>query len=118
MKRYIGCPVERRKQRTRMKVRGQGKHRLTVFRSGRYIYAQIIDDAQHHTIAAASSKEKAAASLASKSNCSAAEWVGRMIAERGTEKGIKDVVFDRGSYRFHGRVKALADSARTGGLQF
>ncbi len=118
LRRYVGCKEERRKNRTRMAVRNQGKPRLCVFRSGRYIYAQIIDDTIHHTVASASSKEKEASSLASISNCQAAEWVGKLVAERGLARGVTSVVFDRGGNRFHGRVKALADSARSSGLVF
>jgi len=115
--RYIRSSSQRRKNRTRMAVRASQKPRLSVFRSGRYIYAQIIDDSHHRTIACASSIEKDC-SLLSRSNCLAAEWVGKKIAERGLAAGIEKVVFDRGGYKFHGRVKALADSARAVGLDF
>ena len=115
--RYVRSSSERRKNRTRMAVRSAQKPRLSVFRSGRYIYAQIIDDAQHRTLVCASSIEKEC-SLTSRSNCLAAEWVGKKIAERGLAAGIGKVVFDRGGYKFHGRVKALAESARLIGLDF
>jgi large subunit ribosomal protein L18 len=115
--RYISSSSQRRKNRTRMAVRSAQKPRLSVFRSGRYIYAQIIDDSKHCTIVSASSIEKEC-DLTSRSNCLAAEWVGKKIAERGLAAGLEKVVFDRGGYKFHGRVKALADSARSIGLNF
>jgi len=91
--------------------------RLSVFRSGRHIYAQIIDDRAGQTLAAASSNEKEG--KPSKTwNLEAATQVGRKIAERALAKGVKQVVFDRGGYMYHGRVKALADAAREGGLEF
>lgn len=116
--RYIKSTQERRKHRTRMAVRHQGKPRLSVFRSGRYIYAQVIDDAQHATLASACSLEKEAHILKSKSDCKAAHWVGLQVAQRAKAKGVDCVVFDRGGYKFHGRVKALAQAAREGGLTF
>jgi large subunit ribosomal protein L18 len=116
--RYVGCRTERRRQRTRNAVRAQGKTRLSVFRSGQYIYAQLIDDQRHHTLASASSLEKQAENLPSRSNCEAAAWVGAQIAQRGLAAGVSCVVFDRGAYRYHGRVKALADAARSSGLSF
>ncbi len=118
MKKYLQTSEERRKNRVRLSVRSQEKPRLSVFRSKRYIYAQLIDDKKQRTLASASSIEKETGLGVSKSNCKAAEWVGQKIAERGKKEGISYVVFDRGSYRFHGRIKVLADAARSGGLSF
>ena len=96
-----------------------GRARLTVFRSSKHIYAQLIDDAKGNTLAAASSIEKTLREGAKTgANIDAAKAVGKLIAERAKEKGIKDVVFDRGGYLYHGRIKALADAAREGGLNF
>jgi len=93
--------------------------RLSVFRSSANIYVQVIDDARGVTLAAASSLDKdLRAKLKGGGNKDAASAVGKLVAERATKVGIKDVVFDRGSYRYHGRVKALADAAREGGLNF
>jgi large subunit ribosomal protein L18 len=107
--------TKRRAQRTRTRLKSlaSGRPRLSVFRSSKNIYAQVIDDASGVTLAAASSLE------ASKgSDKEAAERVGKLVAERAIEKGVKDVVFDRGGYIYHGRVKALADAAREAGLNF
>lgn len=105
----------RRKLRTRRKVRvaAAERPRLSVFRSSKHIYAQIIDDVQGRTLAAASS-----ASLKSGTKTDTAAAVGQALAAAAAEKGVKKVVFDRGSYKYHGRVKALADAAREGGLDF
>jgi large subunit ribosomal protein L18 len=93
--------------------------RLSVFRSSKHIYAQVIDDNKGMTIAAASSNEKdMRGSLKTGANVDAAKAVGKRVAERALEKGIKEVVFDRGGYLYHGRVKALAEAAREGGLSF
>ena len=111
----------RRKQRVRRSIRARayGRPRLSVFRSSKQIYAQIIDDEQGVTVVAASSMEKANRdSLNSGANIDAAKVVGKLIAERAVAKGIKAVVFDRGAYMYHGRVKALAEGAREGGLDF
>jgi|SRR5215475_4564965 len=111
----------RRRQRVRSKLRRAANHRprLSVFRSSKHIYAQIIDDAVGHTVAAASSLDRGLkARLKSGADVAAASAVGRLIAERATAAGIERVVFDRGAYLFHGRVKALADAAREGGLDF
>lgn len=116
IKRYLPTSLERRKNRVRKMMRSQDKPRICVFRSNCYIYAQIIKGGQ--TIAAASSKEKAAQVLSSKSDCKAAHWVGQELAKRCLEEKIDKVVFDRGSYLYHGRIKALAEGAREGGLQF
>lgn len=109
----------RRKKRTRFRIvsNAAGRPRLSVFRSGRHIYAQIIDDTHKSTIAAASTNEKAG-KVAKTWNVEAASTVGKKIAERAMAKGIKQVVFDRGGYIYHGRIKALADAAREGGLEF
>jgi large subunit ribosomal protein L18 len=111
----------RRKQRVRRSIRARayGRPRLSVFRSSKQIYAQIIDDEQGVTVVAASSMEKAnRESLKSGANIDAAKVVGKLLAERAVAKGIKTVVFDRGAYMYHGRVKALAEGAREGGLDF
>jgi large subunit ribosomal protein L18 len=113
--------VERRKARVRRSIRARayGKPRLSVFRSSKQIYAQIIDDENGATLVAASSLEKGQrAALKTGATVEAATLIGKLIAQRAAEKGIKDVVFDRGSYIYHGRVKALADGAREGGLNF
>ena len=112
---------ERRKARVRraLKVAANGRPRLSVFRSGKNIYAQIIDDASGRTLAAASTIDKAIkASVKGGATQEAAQSVGKLIAERGTEAGVGAVVFDRGGYLYHGRVKALAEAAREGGLEF
>ena len=114
-------PSDRRKSRVRraLKKRGQGRARLSVFRSSKHIYAQVIDDQAGRTLAAASSIDKGLrGSLKSGADKEAAAAVGKLIAERATKAGIKEVVFDRGAYLYHGRVKALADAAREAGLNF
>ncbi len=110
---------ERREKRTRYRIKklARGRVRLSVFRSSKHIYAQIIDDERGETLAAASSLDKGLA-LGKGADVSAAQAVGKAVAERAVAKGVKDVVFDRGGYRFHGRVKALADAARESGLNF
>jgi large subunit ribosomal protein L18 len=113
--------TERRKARVRRAIKGtaNGRPRLSVFRSSKQIYAQVIDDDAGRTLAAASSLEKdTRGKLKTGANVEAAAEVGRMIAQRAVEAGVKQVVFDRGSYLYHGRVKALADAAREGGLEF
>jgi large subunit ribosomal protein L18 len=112
---------ERRTARVRriIKRATSGRARLSVFRSSKHIYAQIIDDAKSETLAAACSLDKdLRGSLKTGANVDAAKAVGKLVAERALGKGIKDVIFDRGGYRYHGRVKALADAAREGGLNF
>ncbi len=111
--------ARRRRVRTRNKLRKVSKlrPRLSVFRSGRHIYAQIIDDTAGRTMAHASTKDNDFKG-AKGSNIEAAAEVGKLVAERATAAGVSDVVFDRGSYIFHGRVKALAEAAREGGLKF
>lgn len=111
----------RRRARLRFQLRQKagGRPRLSVFRSGRHIYAQVIDDAAARTLAAASSLEKPMReTLRSGADRAAAAAVGKLLAERALAAGIKAVVFDRGAYLYHGRVKALADAAREGGLDF
>ena len=104
-------------KRIRRKVAGNTERpRLAVFRSVKHIYAQVIDDSVGHTVAAASSNEKSG--IKSGGNVAGAKAVGKLLAERAKEKGVKSVVFDRGGYLYHGRVKALADAAREGGLKF
>ena len=107
----------RRRVRTALKARSSGKPRLSVHRSGRHIYAQVIDDANGHTLAAASSLEKELKTqLKTGADKAAAAAVGKLLAERAKKAGVDKVVFDRGGYRYHGRIKALADGAREGGL--
>ena len=111
----------RRQRRTRYQVRKQanGKLRLSVFRSSKHIYAQIIDDLKGHTVASASSLDKnIAADVTNGANVDAAGKVGTLLASRAVKAGIDTVVFDRGCYKYHGRVKALAEAARAGGLKF
>ena len=110
---------ERRRRRVRTALRAKGglRPRLSVHRSGRHIYAQVIDDAAGQTVAAASTLEKDARS-ATGATIDAATSVGQRVAERAKAAGVTSVVFDRGGFLFHGRVKALADAAREGGLEF
>jgi large subunit ribosomal protein L18 len=111
----------RRRERTRVALRkaGHGRPRLSVFRSSRHIYAQVIDDQLGRTLAAASSLDaELRAQLKTGADQKAAEQVGKLIAERAKSAGVETVVFDRGAYRYHGRVKALAEAARAGGLAF
>jgi large subunit ribosomal protein L18 len=111
----------RRTAKVRRNVRraAGSRARLSVFRSSKHIYAQVIDDTDGRTVASASSLEKdMRGSLKSGANIEAAKAVGKRLAERAAAKGVKEVVFDRGGYRYHGRVKALADAAREGGLSF
>ena len=112
--------TRRRHARIRRKVSGTSDcPRLAVFRSNHHIYAQLIDDTQHRTLVSASTLEPSLkAELANGGTCDASIKVGALIAERSLEKGIKSVVFDRGGKIYHGRVKALADAAREGGLNF
>jgi len=104
-------------RRIRRKLRGTAERpRLAVFRSVAHIYAQVIDDAEGKTLVSASSVDKGAKTNGG--NLAAAKTIGKLVAERAKEKGIKKVVFDRGGYLYHGRVKALADAARAAGLEF
>ncbi len=112
---------DRRKSRLRFQLRHKsgGRPRLSVFRSSKHIYAQVIDDGEGRTVAAASSRDPAlVAALKTGADKAAAAAVGKLVAERAIAAGISAVVFDRGSYMYHGRVKALADAAREGGLDF
>jgi large subunit ribosomal protein L18 len=112
---------KKREKRVRFRIaeRAKGRPRLSVFRSSRHIYAQIIDDAAGRTLAAASSLEKGVREqLKTGADREAAAMVGKLLAERAKAAGVEGVVFDRGGYLFHGRVKALADAAREGGLAF
>jgi large subunit ribosomal protein L18 len=105
-------------RRTIKRAAGE-RARLSVFRSSKHIYAQVIDDEKGETLASASSIEKdLRGSLKTGANIAAAKAVGKLVAERAAAKGVKAVVFDRGGYLYHGRVKALADAAREGGLSF
>ena len=107
----------RRHFRVRRRIRGSAhRPRLAVYRSNRYIYAQVIDDEAGRTLAAASSQEKAL--RARRLDVETAAEVGKLVADRSKTAGVKTVVFDRGGYIYHGRVRALADGARAGGLEF
>jgi len=113
--------AERRRSRLRFQLRRKaiGRPRLSVFRSGKHIYAQVIDDAQGRTLAAASSLDRnLRETLKTGADKDAASAVGRLVAERAVAAGVLEVVFDRGAYLYHGRVKALAEAAREGGLAF
>jgi large subunit ribosomal protein L18 len=107
----------RRRARVRRKLRGTSERpRLSVYRSNRYIYAQVIDDTEGTTLAAASSQEPELRS--DRLNAETAAKVGSLVADRAKEAGVSTVVFDRGGYKYHGRLKALADAAREAGLEF
>lgn len=110
---------DRRKARVRRAVslRANGRPRLSVFRSEKNIYAQVIDDTTGRTVAAASTLDNEA-KVEKGSNKDAASVVGKLVAERAVKAGVEEVVFDRGAYIYHGRVKALAEAAREGGLRF
>lgn len=112
---YKKDPQVRRRQRVRREIKkaANGRPRLSVYRSSSNIYAQVIDDLKGHTVASASSLD-----IGNGGNVDAASAVGKLIAERAKEAGVEEVVFDRGGYIYHGRVKALADAAREGGLKF
>ena len=112
-------PFEKRRQRVRtsLRLRGGDRPRLSVHRSGRHIYAQVISDNDGRTIAAASTLEKDG-KAATGATIASAQEVGKRVAERAKAAGVTRVVFDRGGFLFHGRVKALADAAREGGLEF
>jgi large subunit ribosomal protein L18 len=114
-------PTERRKARVRraIKAAANGRMRLSVHRSSKHIYAQVIDDTKGVTLVSASSLEKTQRDGGKTgADVEAAKIVGKLVAERAAQKGIKNVVFDRGGYMYHGRIKALADAAREGGLSF
>ncbi|ARQ01354.1 50S ribosomal protein L18 [Pseudorhodoplanes sinuspersici] len=113
--------TERRQARVRraVKAAANGRMRLSVHRSSKHIYAQVIDDVNGVTLVAASTLEKTQRETGKTgADIEAAKVVGKLVAERASEKGIKNVVFDRGRFMFHGRIKALADAAREGGLSF
>lgn len=111
--------LQRRKARVRRPLRATGRPRLSVHRTSKQIYAQIIDDSVGRTIVAASSLEKDLRSkLKTGADVAAAAEIGKLLAERAIAAGVKEVVFDRGAYIYHGRVKALAEGAREGGLAF
>lgn len=107
----------RRRNRTSLKARSGGRPRLSIHRSGRHIYAQVIDDAAGTTVAAASTLEKGSKGQAG-ATVAAAQDVGKRVAEAAKAAGVTQVVFDRGGFLYHGRVKALADAARESGLEF
>ena len=107
----------RRRVRTALRARASGKPRLSVHRSGRHIYAQVIDDSAGKTLAAASTLDKGLKGKSAATREGAAA-VGKALADRAKKAGVSEVVFDRGGFLFHGRVKALADAAREGGLEF
>jgi large subunit ribosomal protein L18 len=108
-----------RRVRHTLKRAANGRARLSVFRSSRHIYAQVIDDSAGKTVAAASTLDKdIKATLPKGSDTAAAQAVGKLLAERALQAGVKEVVFDRGGYLYHGRVKALAEAAREAGLSF
>ena len=112
---------ERRKRRNRYKIArvSTNRPRLSVYRSNQHIYVQVIDDIQHRTLVAASTLDKELnKKLKATSTVAAAQEVGKLVATRAVKAGVKEVVFDRGGYLYHGRVKALADAAREGGLTF
>ena len=112
---------DRRKSRIRRAIRkaANGRPRLSVFRSSKQIYAQVIDDERGHTLAAASTLEKdLKGSLKTGADIEAATAVGKLVAERAAKAGVTQVIFDRSGYLYHGRVKALAEAAREGGLDF
>ncbi len=107
----------RRRVRTKLQLKAGARPRLSIHRSGRHIYAQVIDDQAGTTLVAASTLEKAARSTTG-ATCDAATTVGKTVAERAKAAGVTKVVFDRGGFIYHGRVKALADAAREAGLEF
>jgi len=107
----------RRRNRTALRARGSGRPRQSIHRSGKHIYAQVIDDAAGKTIVAASTLEKDVRGT-NGSNIEAATSVGKRVAEAAKQAGVTQVVFDRGGFLYHGRVKALADAAREAGLEF
>jgi large subunit ribosomal protein L18 len=108
-----------RRLRVRRKVRGtMERPRLSVFRSSSHIYAQIIDDTRGATLVAASSRESLAGRVEGKGKTAVSTAVGKLLAERAKSRGVSKVCFDRGGYLYHGRIKALADGARSGGLEF
>ena len=119
LQKQIGLQQQRRAYRVRNRVRASGRLRLTVFKSNKHIYAQIIDDEASKTLVSASTGEATfRSSDKSGSTVEAAATIGKLLGERAVEQGISEVAFDRGSYRYHGRIEALADAAREAGLDF
>ncbi|MBX7214401.1 MAG: 50S ribosomal protein L18 [Thermoflexales bacterium] len=119
MTKHTVNPRERRRRRVRAKVRGTPERlRLNVFRSNENIYAQVIDDVAGHTLAAASNLDASIKAQGKMTKTQEATAVGKLVAERALTKEIKKVVFDRAGYLYHGRVKAVAEGARAGGLEF
>ena len=120
MKTALQLRIKRRQRvRSKLRKRAAGRPRLSVFRSSKHIYAQIIDDLGGRTLATASTVDREIKSkIKTGADKAAAAEVGKVVAERAAAAGVKDVVFDRGGYLFHGRIKALADAAREGGLSF
>jgi len=114
-KRYENNAAIRRSRRVRSRVKASGRLRLSVFRSARHIYAQVIDDAKGETLVSASSLDQG---MDNGGNAQGAENVGKLLGERAIAAGLSVVAFDRGSYPYHGRVKALAEGARSSGLKF
>ncbi len=115
VKRYEKNGAVRRARKVRARVKATSRLRLSIFRSARHVYAQVIDDASGTTLAAASSLDT---SIKNGGNKAGAEAVGKLIAERAVKAGVSKVAFDRGSFAYHGRVQALAEGARAGGLKF
>lgn len=115
VKRYENNAAVRRQRRVRAKVKASGRLRISIFRSSKNIYAQIIDDAAGATLVSASSLEKG---ITKGGSCAGAAEVGKLLGERAVDKKLTDLAFDRGSYPYHGRVKALAEAARAAGLKF
>ena len=115
VKRYENNAAVRRQRRVRAKVKASGRLRISIFRSSRNIYAQIIDDAKGEALVSASSLDK---SIENGGGRSGAEAVGKLLGERAKKKKLKNLAFDRGSYPYHGRVQALAEAARAAGLEF
>jgi len=115
VKRYENNGAVRRARKVRARVKAAGRLRLSIFRSARHVYAQVIDDVSGTTLAAASSLDE---SIKNGGNKAGAEAVGKLIAERAVEAGVSEVAFDRGGFAYHGRVQALAEGARAGGLKF
>ncbi|MFO0920009.1 MAG: 50S ribosomal protein L18 [Planctomycetaceae bacterium] len=119
LQKRVTLQKERRQFRVRNKLRAAGRPRLSVFRSNKHIYAQIIDDTHGRTLVSASTAENdQSGDEQSSSSVAAATEIGKRVAERALQQGIQQVAFDRGQYRYHGRVQALADAAREAGLDF
>jgi len=115
VKRYESNGAVRRARKVRVRVKASGRLRLSIFRSARHVYAQVIDDAKGITLATASSLDK---EIENGGNKVGAEAVGKLIAERALKAGVDQVAFDRGRFSYHGRVQALAEGARAAGLKF